>query len=109
MAWIFGLPTKETQDLKPSQLSTPMVSFFFPPRTFFTTKTSGFYDKAPDGVKKGDKVALLFPRAYMTFALRPVDDHYQMVGPCLVPPRLWDAALEKLYSPAYDGQEFDIR
>ena len=88
------------------QLNIPLRELFQPPRTFFTTKTSGFYGISPPGVQKGDKLAFLFPQAYMAFILRPSGENFQMVGPCIVPPRLRDSALENLYSPTYKGDEF---
>ena len=44
----------------------------------------------------------------MAFILRPSGEHFHMVGPCIVPPRLRDGALEKSYSPAYERDEFVI-
>lgn len=90
------------------QLNIPLRELFQPPRTFFTTKTSGFYSISPPGVQEGDKLAFLFPQAYMAFILRPSGENFHMVGPCIVPPRLRDRALEKLYTPAYEGDEFVI-
>jgi hypothetical protein len=85
-----------------------MRELFQPPRSFFTTATSGFYGISLPGVQKGDKLVFLFPQVYTAFILRPSGDNYQMVGPCIVPPRLRDRALENLYSPAYEGDKFVI-
>jgi hypothetical protein len=90
------------------QLNIPMRELFKPPRSFFTTATSGFYGISPPGVQKGDKLVFLFPQVYTAFILRPSGDNYQMIGPCIVPPRLRDRALENLHSPAYEGDKFVI-
>ena len=90
------------------QLNIPLRELFQPPRTFFTTKTSELYGISPPGVQEGDKLAFLFPQAYMAFILRPSGENFCMVGPCIVPPRLRDGALEKSYSPINKGDEFVI-
>ena len=90
------------------QLNIPLRELFQPPRTFFTTGTSGFYGISPPGVQEGDKLAFLFPQAYMAFILRPSGENFHIVGPCIVPPRLRDRALENLYSPTYEGDEFVV-
>ncbi len=90
------------------QLNIPMRELFEPPRSFFTTLTSGFYGISPSGVQEGDKLVLLFPQVYMAFILRPSGDNYQMVCPCIVPPRLRDRTLMSLNSLAYEGDKFTI-
>lgn len=89
-------------------LNRPFRELFSPPRTFFTTETSGFYGISPPGVQEGDTLAFLFPPVYMAFILRHSGEYFQMVGPCIVPPRLRDRALQKLYSPTSVGDEFVI-
>ena len=107
--WLSNVVRGEVRKVKElPQLNIPLRELFQPPRTFFTTKTSGFYGISPPGVQKGDKLAFLFPQAYMAFILRPSDENFHMVGPCIVPPCLRDRALEKLYSPTYEGDEFVI-
>lgn len=44
----------------------------------------------------------------MAFILRPAGKHFQVVGPCIVSPRLRDEALEKVCSPTSVGDEFVI-
>lgn len=90
------------------QLNVPVRELFQPPRTFFTTRTSGFYGIGPPGVREGDKFAFLFPQAYMAFILRPLGENFCMVGPCIVPPRLRDRALEIFESSVNDGDELVI-
>jgi hypothetical protein len=90
------------------QLNIPMRELFKPPRSFFTTAMSGFYGISPPGVQEGDKLVFLFPQVYMAFILRPSANNYQMVCPCIVPPRLRDRALENLHSLAYEGDKFTI-
>ena len=107
--WLSNVARGEVRTVRElPRLNIPLRELFQPPRTFFTTKTSGFYGISPPGVQKGDKLAFLFPQAYMAFILRPSGEHFHMVGPCIVPPRLWDRALENLYSPTSVGDEFVI-
>ena len=107
--WLSSVFRDEVQTVKKlPQLKSPFSKLFQPPRTFFTTKTSGFYGISPPGVQDEDKLAFLFPQAYMAFILRPSGKNFHMVGPCIVPPRLRDGALEKFYSPTYEGDEFVI-
>ena len=107
--WLSNVARGEVRTVKElPQLNIPLRELFQPPRTFFTTKTSGFYGISPPGVQEGDKLAFLFPQAYMAFILRPSGGISHMVGPCIVPPRLRDRALEKLYSASYEGDEFVI-
>ena len=44
----------------------------------------------------------------MAFILRPSGENFYMVGPCIVPPRLRDRALENSYPQTYEGDEFVI-
>ncbi|KAF2096020.1 HET-domain-containing protein [Rhizodiscina lignyota] len=108
-AWLSNVLKGEARTVgKLPQLNIPIGHLFGPQRTFFTTKTSGFYGVSPPRVQEGDKLAFLFPQAYMAFILRPSGENFRMVGPCIVPPRLRDRALEKLHSPTYEGDEIVI-
>ena len=107
--WLSNIVSSETRTVgELPRLDIPFRELFQPPRTFFTTKTSGFYGISPPGVQEGDELAFLFPPVYMAFILRPSGEYFQMVGPCIVPPRLRDSALEKLYTPTSEGDEFVI-
>ena len=107
--WLSNIVSGEVRTVgELPQLNIPLRDLFQPPRTFFNPRTSGFYGISPPGVQEGDKLAFLFPQAYMAFILRPSGEKFHMVGPCIVPPRLRDRALEKLYSPTYEGDEFVI-
>ncbi len=97
---------RNIKDLPP--LNQPIRYFYRPQRTFFTTRTSGFYGLSVQGVKEGDKLAFLFPRAYMAFILRPVGENFRMLGPCIVPPCLRDRALRRFLTPAYQKDTFVI-
>ena len=90
------------------QLNIPLRELFQPPRTFFTTGTSVFYGISSPGVQKGEKLAFLFPQACMAFILRASGGNFHMLGPCIVPPRLRDGALEKSYFPTYEGKGFMV-
>lgn len=50
---------------------------------FFTTP-KGYMGLGPLGVKQGDLVCVLFG-CHQTLVLRPVEDHYLVVGSCYVP------------------------
>jgi hypothetical protein len=91
-----------------SELNIAMTELFKPPKSFFTTAMSGFYGIGPPGVQEGDKLVLLFPEVYMAFIIRPFGDSYQMLGPCIVPPRLRDKFLEDLHSSTYKLEELVI-
>ena len=96
--WLSNMHSGEVRtvrELPDLRFITPLDKLFQPPRAFFTTETSGFYGISPSGVRKGDKLAFLFPHAYIAFILRPSGEYFQMVGPCIVPPRLRDRALDK--------------
>ena len=90
------------------QLDIPLRELFRPPRTFFTTESSGCYGIGPAGVQKGDKLAFLFPPVYMAFILRPSGAYFQTVGPCIVPPRLRVIALKNLCSLRSKRDKFVI-
>ena len=98
--WLSSVARGEVQTVRElPQLNIPLKEIFQPPRTFFITKMSRFYGISPPGVQKGDQLAFLFPQAYMASILRHSGENFHVVGPCTVPPRLRDRALEKLYSP----------
>jgi hypothetical protein len=44
----------------------------------------------------------------MAFILRPSGENFKMVGPCTVPPRLRDRALENLHTTTYEGDEIVV-
>lgn len=104
--WVSKRLNGQVKERNAPQLGISMHRLFEPPRSFFTTATSGFYGISSPGVRKGDKLVFLFPPVYMAFIIRPVGDNYQMLGPCLVPPGLRDRTLEKLRAHANEGEKF---
>ena len=63
--WLSNVARGEARTVRElPRLNIPLRELFQPPRTFFTTKTSGFYGISPPGVQKGDKLAFLLPQAY---------------------------------------------
>ncbi len=80
--------TKRSYNEETYPLQVAIQSLFSDGRKFFVTKFTGLYGIGMPSIKKGDKLAFLFPPIYMAFILRPFEDHYQIVAPAIVPPKL---------------------
>jgi hypothetical protein len=73
-------------------LSSRIFGVFQVPRTFFDG-SGVWYGFAEGGVQVGDRLALLFPDAYVPFILRPNGTGFEMVGLARLPERLRQIAI----------------
>lgn len=64
-------------------------------RCFFAGKRGGWYGLAEGRVRRGDVLALLFPRANVPFILRREGGAYKMVGVARVPKKMQAEAVEE--------------
>ena len=108
--WIFD----HTEDLYfPTEAGIEMRHSFYQawdrtslkPRIITTEK--GYVGRAPRWVQRGDKVCILLGSS-LPVLLRPVDDHYRLVGPCYIHGIMFGEAMGLLDKGEVEMEDFAL-